>query len=202
MEQEKEPGKNESQQPLTPAGEARGEDLPPQRQGGPHLPDISEPASLTDQFESESGLVDVPVRVPVKPEKPHQCSICQGTDHRACGCEAKEQKAIEQDNNPGLAQIEKELDREDANAAQVLDKSVEVLIGKASELSPVEMMKIFGMAGRKLAEDMKCVLDVLTDQKVALDMIVSQLDVMIEAERNRADLFKDLQNAGAKPNQN
>lgn len=210
--------KDESQQVSQPAGEARGSDLPPQGQGGPHLPDVSEPTSrsLSEQFESGPGPVEPakgseaeqPAEEPHETEvlttdPPHRCFVCKGPDHRACGCEAAAQKEADRATAPpdqAGSRMNQELVREDANAEKVLED----VLGKDIEKKLVQMAgemsgALMGVVD-KFEEFKGGVLDGFGDLGVKLDMVVSQLDVMIEAERSRADLLKDIQNVGANKN--
>ena len=128
------------------------------------MPAVEQPAakSLTDQFDTE--LQDVPVRVPVTLEEPHKCSICSGPDHRACGCEAK----AGTNNN-----LEKELDREDANTDRVRE-GLEKMVDELSKDSPeIFIANICSKAGAQFAEDMQSVKDRLSDINSNLEALVS-----------------------------
>ena len=201
MDRNQEKPKDESQQVSQPAGEARGSDLPPQGQGGPHLPAIEEPTgkSLSVQFERGPVIVqpaEQPAEQPhgtyaLTTNPPHRCFVCKGPDHRACGCETKELKRqIEQDDkafrNRDL--LEEELSPEDANAAEVLTESEKAIA------------KSFDEYADRLDDRMRSVLDGFSDIGVKLDMVVSQLDVIIEHHQTRAKVLEDIQNAGSNKN--
>ena len=189
MNQEQEKPKVESQPVSQPAGEATGSDLPPEGQGGPHLPEISEPTgkSLSEQFESGPQTVEQPA------EEPHKCFVCNGPDHRACGCEAREtQKQIEQDDKTFRSQDIMKEELEEANATKVLGDEITEAISKASGLDP-QIVQICAAGGRKFAEDMQNVLDRLSD-------INSNLEILVKLEKDRADLLRDIKNVGANQN--
>lgn len=196
MSQTNEPEKVESQPAPQPAGEARGSDLTPQEQGGSHLPDISEPTgrSLSEQFESGPGPtelakdseVEQPAEEPVEPI--HKCSICNGPDYQGCGCEAKAlQKSQEQEHNQAGSRMDQELDPEDAHAEQIIQSAMKA----ASNFDPSEFLQMCAKAGMQHREDMKAVLDRLSD-------INSNLEILVSLQQNRVELLKDLQNG--KPN--
>jgi hypothetical protein len=194
MARNEEKPKDESQQVSQPAGEATGSDLPPEGQGGPHLPDISEPTSqsLSEQIESETPTVDLPTEQPPK-ELARTCTICNGPDHRGCGCEAKAKRELEQAGSrlETNARMVQELDREDAKADQVqgnLDDVEEKLIQMAGEMSGALM------GGADKFEEFKSgVLDSLRD-------INSNLETLVKLEKDRADLLKDIKNVEANQN--
>ena len=182
---------------LQPAGEAPGSDLPPEGQGGPHLPDISEPTrkSLAEQFEGGPPMPPMPP-MPANPpaEEPHKCFVCNGPDHRACGCEAREkQRQIEQDDESFRNQdiideeqaegrMDQELDRD-----EVLEKTFKA--SKSGDIDPTIIIQVAAAAGRKFAEDIQTIHTLLGD-------INCNLETLVKIQKDRVDLLKDIKNAG------
>lgn len=113
---------------------------------------------------------------------PHKCKVCGSPDHRACGCEAKK-KRIDQDNDPGLVQLEKELERE-----EVLEK----IFKQAETYIPSEIYDLFSNIREEQKEDWQAIHDRLSDIITALNMIVHQLKVIIEHQKSRAAELRDV----------
>ena len=173
--------------PSPPAGEAPGSDLPPEGQGGPHLPDISEPTSksLSEQFESGPDPVELAKGSEVEQphgtevlttDPPHRCSICNGPDHRACGCEARARIKAGQAGS----RMDRELTR---------DEVLEKICNAGTDIDPNIMIQMASAAGSKFAEDMQNVLDQLSD-------INTNLETLVKLQTDRAKVLKDIQNAG------
>ena len=211
--------KPENQPASQPAGEAPGSDLTPEGQGGPHLPDISEPTSksLAEQFESGpttveqpdpfgggpidrpveqlpahhpvvkeavlreqpdpfgGGPIDRPVEQPhgtevLTTDPPHRCSICNGPNHQACGCEAR---ARIKGEKPG-SRMDRELTR---------DEVLEKICNAGTDIDPNIMIQMASAAGSKFAEDMQNVLDQLSD-------INTNLETLVKLQTDRAALLK------------
>lgn len=192
-----------SQQVSHPAGEATGSDLPPEEQGGSHLPDISEPPGRSLSEQSESGPQTVeqpdpfgggPIDRPV--EQSHKCFVCGSPNHHACGCEAKEmQRQIKQDDKSFRSQdivdeerMEKEMDSEDAKAADVLKNSNVVNLN-----IPGEVMKAAMDMLNTIGEYPERIIDQLSD-------INSNLEILVKLEKERAGIMKDIRNVGANQN--
>jgi hypothetical protein len=206
MNQNQEKPKDESQQVSQPAGEATGSDLPPEGQGGPHLPTVP----LSEQFERGPDPIELAkgseTEQPV--EEPHRCFVCSGPDHRACGCEAKErQRQIEQDDKSFRSQdivneerMEKELDREEANAEQILSKVFEKETMKQIIQMTGEMSGALMGGADKFEEFKNGVLDKLSDIHLVMNVVVSNTGILVKLAQDRADLLKDLKNVGANQN--
>jgi len=206
------PVDNEAAQSSQPAGAARGSDLPPQGQGGPHPPAEPTGKSLAEQFESGPVLPDVPLpadpdtgeplampvdkvverlneqlpKEPAEIEKPHKCSLCGSPDHRACGCEAK---AIKKQNSlDGLDQagnrMDQELDHEEVHVNEVLEKLFKDTLNPIASDMAISVVKTV----EEFHAFQQGVLDGLGD-------INTNLEALVKLQKDRADLLKDIQNA-------
>ncbi|HUS71931.1 MAG TPA: hypothetical protein VMY06_02610 [Sedimentisphaerales bacterium] len=115
--------------------------------------------SLSEQFE-----IGPPIGPPAEPA--HKCFVCNGLDHRACGCEAKEmQKQIKHDD-------------EAFRSRDILDE-------EARE-------KVPGRSAQEWAQthvdQVAAILDCLID-------VNSNLEILVKLQQERSDLLKDIQNA-------
>lgn len=171
-----------------------GEPLPAQ-------PAVETPTgkSLAELFEGGPSIAEISKEPPAEEshgtfvlttDPPHRCSICNGPDHRACGCEAKAlRKSQEQKPDQAGSRMDQELKSDEVHVDDVLEKLFKDTLNPVASDMAISVVA----AVEKFQDFQQSVLDGLTDIRTVIEELV--LLEKSRLERLAGRLLKDINDA-------